>query len=99
MKRNQYKNEMDQEQRSAYIEYSKLYQERRAELYPGYSVYYIPEEHYIGMSRNVLARISKHKHLGKITEGCEILASFNNPIKAHLFETTLHLMGYNGYRP
>jgi len=24
---------------------------------------------------------------------------FENPIRAHLMETQLHLMGYNGYRP
>jgi hypothetical protein len=80
------------------LKYNKQYQEKKANEYPGYSVYYLPEEHYVGMSRNVWARINKHKHLGRITENYEILGSFENPIEAHLLETRLHLMGYNGYR-
>jgi hypothetical protein len=99
MKRNQYKNEYTEDQRLNAIENSKVYQELRSNEYPGYSVYYIPEEHYVGMSRNVIARISKHKHLGKIVDGWEVLMCFENPIRAHLMETQLHLMGYNGYRP
>jgi hypothetical protein len=43
--------------------------------------------------------MSKHKHLGKIIDGWEVLMCFENPIRAHLMETQLHLMGYNGYRP
>jgi hypothetical protein len=98
MKRNQYKNEYNEEQRLKVREYSKKYQEKRVNLYIGYSVYYIPEEHYVGMSRNVVARITKHRHLGKITDGWEVIQSFKDPIRAHLMETQLHLMGYNGYR-
>ncbi len=80
------------------LEKSKAYQKMKAKEYPGYSVYYLPEEHYIGMSKNVYSRIIKHRHLGKIVEGYEVLLSFDNPIEAHLMETRLHLMGYNGYR-
>lgn len=78
---------------------TKDYQEMRANDYPGYSVYYIPEEHYIGMSKNVYSRMIKHNHLGKIIDGWEVIESFENPIRAHLMETQFHLMGYNGYRP
>lgn len=78
---------------------TKDYQEMRANDYTGYSVYYIPEEHYIGMSKNVYSRMIKHKHLGKIIDGWEVIHSFENPIRAHLMETQFHLMGYNGYRP
>ena len=80
-------------------EQSKKYQQMKANEYPGYSVYYIPEEHYVGMSKNVYSRMIKHKHLGKIIDDYEVLQSFENPIEAHLMETRLHLMGYNGYRP
>jgi len=99
MKRNQYRDEYTDEQRLNAVENSKVYQELRSNKYPGYSVYYIPEEHYVGMSRNVIARMAKHKHLGKIVDGWEVIQSFENPIRAHLMETQLHLMGYNGYRP
>ena len=78
---------------------SKDWQQMKANEYPGYSVYYIPEEHYVGMSKNVYSRMIKHKHLGKIIDGYEVLQSFENPIAAHLMETQLHLMGYHGYRP
>ena len=81
------------------LEQTKAYQKMKAEEYPGYSVYYIPEEHYVGMSKNVYSRMNKHKHLGKIIDDYEVLQSFENPIEAHLMETRLHLMGYNGYRP
>jgi hypothetical protein len=99
MKRNQYKNEYTEEQRQKYKDYSKAYREKRANEYPGYAVYYIPEEHYVGMSNDIYSRMSKHKHLGKIIDGWEVLICFENPIRAHLMETQLHLMGYNGYRP
>jgi hypothetical protein len=99
MKRNQYKNEMSEEQRKTYIGKTKAYQERRARKYDGYSVYYLPEEHYIGISKNILARISKHKHLGRLVSGWEVICSYENPIEAHLLETLFHLRGYNGYRP
>jgi hypothetical protein len=51
------------------------------------------------MSNDIHSRMSKHKHLGKIIDGWEVLMCFENPIRAHLMETQLHLMGYNGYRP
>ena len=80
-------------------EYSIAWQQKQADKYPGYGVYYLPEEHYVGMSVNIPNRMLKHKHLGRSTAGWELLCSFENPIEAHLMETRLHLMGYNGYRP
>jgi hypothetical protein len=99
MKRNQYKNEYTEERRQELRDYSKNYRKQKENTYPGYSVYYIPEEHYVGMSKNVEIRIQKHSALGKITDGWEVIQSFENPIRAHLMETQLHLIGYNGYRP
>jgi len=87
------------EKRTKHLDQQKAYRDKCKEEYQGYSVYYIPEEHYVGMSNNPKFRMAKHKHLGKITEGWEVLHSFDNPILAHLMETRLHLMGYNGYRP
>ena len=34
-----------------------------------YTVYYLPEEHYAGMTKDLLRRISSHKKLGKIVDG------------------------------
>ena len=61
------------------------------------AVYYLPEEHYIGITLNVTARMSQHKNSGRITQGYEILAWFERSVDAHLFETMLHVRGYRGY--
>tara|TARA_R110000744_G_scaffold104800_4_gene200531 strand:- start:489 stop:866 length:378 start_codon:yes stop_codon:yes gene_type:complete len=63
-----------------------------------YTVYYLPEEHYAGMTKDLLRRISSHKKLGKIVDGYEIVGQFENPKVAHLMETKLHIMGYNGFQ-
>ena len=64
-----------------------------------FTVYYLPEEHYVGMTDALLERMRKHRYKHKrITEGVETLGKFECPIQAHLFETMLHLRGYNGFR-
>lgn len=62
-----------------------------------YTVYYLPEEHYVGMTKDIGKRIKDHKKLGKITEGYEIIGQYSDPKMAHLVETRMHLMGYNGF--
>ena len=62
-----------------------------------YSVYYLPEEHYVGMTIKLKDRIISHSGKGKITDGYEVLAQFESGIDAHLFETTLHQRGYHGW--
>jgi len=64
-----------------------------------YYLYYIPEEHYVGITNYLSARMSKHKHYNKLTEGFEIICAFKSQKQAHLYETLLHCMGYNGFRP
>ena len=65
----------------------------------GYAVYYLPEEHYVGVSVNVRYRINKHRHLGRVVDGWEVIAVFERGVDAHWFETLFHMRGYNGYRP
>ena len=77
-------------------EYSKNYLSN--EKVNGYAIYYLPEEHYIGFTGNLKARIRSHKSKGRITQGFEIVGVYNCPIFAHLQETRLHLMGYNGFQ-
>jgi len=62
-----------------------------------YTVYYLPEEHYVGMTKDIDNRIKDHNKKGKITEGYEIVGRFKDPKMAHLMETRLHLMGYYGF--
>ena len=61
-------------------------------------VYYLPEEHYIGITRHIYDRMYCHRKNGKITEGYEILAYFERRVDAHYLETMFHMRGYNGFR-
>lgn len=61
-------------------------------------LYYLPEEHYVGITNDVYPRMALHKNAGNITEGYEIIAEYNHRVEAHLDETILHCMGYNGFR-
>jgi hypothetical protein len=64
----------------------------------GYAVYYLPEEHYVGFTNNIRARMNDHNKRGKCTEGYEILCICESPIDAHLYETMFHQRGYNGFQ-
>lgn len=65
---------------------------------PYYTVYYLPEHHYIGMTNSFKRRMQEHKTKGKIVEGCEIVGRYKTAIQAHLYETMLHAMGYEGFK-
>ena len=70
----------------------------RARQKDGYFyLYYLPEEHYVGISNYVKGRMYDHSKKGKITEGYEIIAKFKRGVDAHLLETMFHQRGYNGY--
>lgn len=61
-------------------------------------VYYLPEEHYIGITKNLKRRIKAHNHSGKITEGYEVVAYFERYVDAMYLEVMFHQRGYNGCR-
>lgn len=63
-----------------------------------YYVYYLPEHHYIGMTKNLKARLSLHYNSNKIVDDFEIVGEYNTAVEAHLVETQLHYMGYEGFR-
>lgn len=62
-----------------------------------WTVYYLPEEHYVGMTNNQTYRNCLHKKNGKSVDGYEVVAKFESAIDAHLFETMLHQRGYHGF--
>jgi len=63
-----------------------------------YSVYYLPEHHYVGMTNCVHIRMQEHRLKSKrLTEGYEIIGVYKNAVDAHLTETFLHSMGYKGF--
>ena len=59
-------------------------------------VYYLPEEHYIGITSLVEERIKEHSHKGKITDNYEIIAKYNHPALALMTEALFHYCGYEG---
>lgn len=62
------------------------------------SLYYLPEEHYVGITSNVKYRMQSHRRDGKITERYEIIGKFERRVDAHWLETKFHQRGYNGFR-
>ena len=72
----------------------RLYNEASSK---GFYVYYLPEEHYVGMTNNISQRISQHKMSGKLVEDYEIIAIFARAVDAHWFETMFHMRNYNGF--
>ena len=62
-----------------------------------YSVYYLPEHHYVGMTNSMKHRMQEHKCKGKFIDNYEVVGSYSTAVEAHLTETMLHAMGYNGF--
>ena len=60
-------------------------------------VYYLPEEHYIGVSINMKDRMKSHNRKGKIVEGMEIVSKFEREVDAYWLEICFHQRGYNGF--
>lgn len=59
-------------------------------------VYYLPEEHYIGVSKGIKDRMHRHKKLGKITDNYEIIYKHEHPAACLMVEALFHFIGYNG---
>lgn len=63
-----------------------------------YSVYYLPEEHYIGSTCYIRKRLNEHARRGKIIDGWVVIAWFEREVDAYWFEILFHQRGYNGFR-
>ncbi len=61
-----------------------------------FRVYYLPEEHYVGMTSDIYNRMKQHSKKGKITQGFEIVWTCKTAAMALLMEAYLHTLGYNG---
>jgi len=71
--------------------------ERRKSKPTIYHVYYLPSHDYVGMTMDVVTRMSHHRKTGKNTDDMILLADFDCPIDAHLLETKLHKVGFEGF--
>jgi hypothetical protein len=63
-------------------------------------LYYLPEDHYAGITdcKNFFRRMYQHRRDGHFTNGVEIISFYKERVFAHLDETKLHCIGYNGFR-
>jgi len=61
-------------------------------------VYYLPEHHYVGVTKWLAHRLTKHRSsYNRVTEGCEIIYTAKDMIEARAVERYMHYeMGYNG---
>ena len=61
------------------------------------SLYYLPEDHYIGISNCIYKRMAVHRsRFDRHTEDVEIVATFDTRAEALHYEKLLHSIGYNG---
>ena len=74
--------------------YSKAYRESRKDGM--YTLYYLPEEHYIGITTSMHNRMHVHKSQGNHSADVEIVAKFDNKREALNTERYMHNIGYNG---
>ena len=78
--------------------YCKAYKESQKDGL--YTVYYLKEEHYAGMTSNLSYRLSNHKTMkNRHIEDVEIIGKYKNKKEASRVEAALHSMGYNGRNP
>ena len=68
-------------------------------LWNKYIVYYLPNHRYVGMTMNIRRRINQHiTKEGRDVDGYKILIATKSKRMAHLVETFLHIIGFNGFR-
>lgn len=62
-----------------------------------YTVYYLQEEHYVGMTTTLQYRLTKHKsEHNRHIEDVEIIGKYETKSEALRVEAALHSMGYLG---
>ena len=68
-------------------------------LWNKYIVYYLPNHRYVGMTMNIRRRINQHvTKENRDVDGYKILIATKSKRMAHLLETFLHIIGFNGFR-
>ena len=77
---------------------AKKYKDAQKDGY--YTVYYLKEEHYVGMTTILQQRLSKHKTFhNRHIEDVEIIGKYETKEEATRVEAALHAMGYLGRNP
>ena len=86
---------MTEEQKQKHRDSNKRW--RQTKKTSCFSVYYLPEEHYVGITNSLYLRMKDHNDHGKITEGYVEIARFERKVDAAWFEILFHKRGYNGF--
>lgn len=73
------------------------YRTRENEKAQGYWLYYLPEEHYIGITCRPKLRMQAHKTNGFYVNDVEWIANFERQVDAAWLEIMFHQRGYNGF--
>ena len=60
-------------------------------------VYYLPAEHYVGMTKELKHRLVSHERDGRNTKDWSVVSIHNNIRDAAVDEAKYHSMGYNGF--
>lgn len=63
-------------------------------------LYYLPEDHYIGITncKGFFRRLHQHRAVDNYTADVEIISYYERRVDAHLAETKYHVRGYHGFR-
>ena len=75
-------------------EYGKKYRSRNTNEF--YTLYYLKEEHYVGITKRPKLRIKDHKKKNRHVLDFETIATFKSKREALDVERLLHNLGYNG---
>ena len=67
------------------------------EIAEGWKVYYLPEEHYCGITRRLSHRMGYHRTQGHIPDNYRVLACYETKAEARHHENLMHsFLGCNG---
>ena len=94
--------EDNKERIAAYYEANKeKRKEKRDSKKDGlYTVYYLKEDHYVGLTNCLYKRLEYHKNTNKRhVEDVEIIGKYQNKEEGLRVEAALHAMGYLGRHP
>ena len=75
---------------------NKKYDGAKLGLLDYYIVYYIPNEHYVGITNQPKARMKHHEKSGKNIEDWRVLFCTHDRHEARLIENRFHDIGFEG---
>jgi hypothetical protein len=62
-----------------------------------WTVYYLPDTHYIGITSCLYERMKEHERRGKNTNNYKVIGKYKKATEAAIVEAVYHNNGYNGF--